>query len=85
MRTIRIINGFQFFATTNLTDDDGLYYPPELIFTLDGFFNPREGLTTNPWNVTIYNSDDDVIYYWTTDDAPTNYFSGISQPSYFVL
>ena len=82
MRTIRIINGFQFFPTTNLTDDDSSYDPPELLFTLDGFFNPREGVTTSPWNVTIYDSGDDVLYYWTETDSPTCYFSGISQPGY---
>jgi len=36
-RTIRIKGGFQYQASTNLTDSDGLYYPPDLSFTLDGF------------------------------------------------
>lgn len=36
-RTIKIDGGFQSAATTNLTDSDGLYYPPDLSFTLDKF------------------------------------------------
>ena len=40
-RTILIRDGFQNIGTTNFTDDDGLYSPPDLGFTLDRFQNPR--------------------------------------------
>ena len=36
-RTIQIKDGFLSVASTNLTDDDGLYYPPDIQFTLNGF------------------------------------------------
>lgn len=36
-RTIQIKDGFLYAASTNMTGDDGLYYPPDIQFTLDGF------------------------------------------------
>lgn len=36
-RTIQIKDGFLYQASTNLTDSDGLYYTPDIQFTLDGF------------------------------------------------
>ena len=34
---IKVKDGFLYQATTNLTDSDGLYFPPDISFTLDGF------------------------------------------------
>ena len=65
-----------------MTDTDGLYFPPDLQFTLSGFQNPREAGYSSPWNVTIYNTNDKVLYYWTTSDAPTLYVSGVAQPAF---
>ena len=36
-RTIQIKDGFLYAASTNFTDSDGLYYPPDISFTLNGF------------------------------------------------
>ena len=36
-RSIQIKDGFLYVASTNLTDTDNLYYPPDLQFTLNGF------------------------------------------------
>lgn len=82
LRTIQIKDGFLYEASTNFTDSDGLYFPPDLYFTLDGFKNPRETGYTSPWNITIYNDSDKVLYYWTTADAPTIRVSGVSGPQY---
>lgn len=82
LRTIQIKDGFLYEASTNFTDTDGLYFPPDLYFTLDGFKNPRETGYTSPWNITIYNDSDKVLYYWTTADAPTIRVSGVSGPQY---
>ena len=45
-----------------MTDSDGLYYPPDLLFTLNGFQNPRVAGNTGAWNVTIKNEWDKVLY-----------------------
>ena len=34
---IQVKDAFLYQATTNLTDSDGLYFPPEVAFTIDGF------------------------------------------------
>ena len=80
LRQITVRDGFLYQGSQNFTDADGLYFPPEIIFWLSGFQNPREGLTTDPWNVTIFDEKDDEIYYWQRTDAPTLYFSGVSKP-----
>lgn len=36
-RTLRIRDGFLNLGTNTLSDSDGLYYPPDLEFTLDKF------------------------------------------------
>jgi len=63
-RQIKIKDGFLYQGTTNFTDADGIYMPPELGFTLAGFANPRESGTFGPFNVSIYNSWDKLLYSW---------------------
>ena len=84
-RTIQIKDGFLYAASTNLTDTDGLYYAPDIQFTLDGFQNPREQGYTGAWNVTIFNDWNKELYYWQSTSAPTIYVSGVSAPSYFEV
>ena len=69
-------------ASTNLTDSDGLYYPPDLQFTLNGFQNPREAGYTDSWNVTIYSEWDKTLYYWQQTDSPTIRVSGVANPRF---
>ena len=84
-RTIQIKDGFLYAASTNLTDTDGLYYAPDIQFTLNGFQNPREQGYTSAWNVTIFNEWEKELYYWQTEDSPTIYVSGVSAPSYLEI
>ena len=65
-----------------MTDTDGIYFPPDLSFTLDGFKNPRVTGYSSPWNITVYNEAGKHLYYWQTTDAPTIRVSGISAPKY---
>jgi len=81
-RQIQIKDGFLYADTKNLTDSDGLYFPPELGFTLNGFANPREGGTFGPFNVSIYNKWDKLLYNWQQKEGPSIRVSGISAPSY---
>ena len=81
-RTIQVKDGFLYEATANFTDDDGLYFPPDLQFTLQGFRNPRESGYSSPWNVTIYNEFNKVLYYWQSEDSPTIRMSGVNAPAY---
>ena len=81
-RSIQIKDGFLYAASTNLTDTDGLYYPPDLQFTLDGFQNPREAGYTDSWNVTVYDEWDKTLYYWDQTDSPTIRVSGVANPRY---
>ena len=37
LKEITIRDGFLYEASANFTDDDGLYFPPELLFSLTGF------------------------------------------------
>ena len=68
-----------------MTDSDGLYYAPDIAFTLDGFQNPREQGYTSPWKVTIYNDWEKELYYWQSETGPTIYVSGVSAPSYMKV
>ena len=81
-RTIQIKDGFLYQASTNLTDSDGVYFAPDLYFTLEGFKNPRATGYTSPWNVTVYNESQKALYYWQSADAPTIRVSGIAAPAY---
>ncbi len=63
-RTILIKDGFINAGTTNLTDSDGLYFPPDIGFTLDKFQNPRTSGSTGAWNVTILSNKDKELYFW---------------------
>ena len=68
-----------------MTDSDGLYYPPDLLFTLNGFQNPRVAGNTGAWNVTIKNEWDKVLYNWNQTASPTLYVSGVAAPKYLEL
>ena len=81
-RTIQVKDGFLYQASTNFTDSDGLYFPPDMYFTLEGFKNPKATGYSGPWNITIYNSSDKALYYWQATDTPTIRVSGISAPAY---
>lgn len=35
--SIQVKDGFLYAGSTNFTDSDGLYFPPQLSFELDGF------------------------------------------------
>ena len=84
-RTIQVKDGFLLAGSTNLTDSDGLYYPPDLLFTLNGFQNPRVAGFTSAWNVTIKNEWDKVLYNWNQTASPTLYVSGVAAPKYMDL
>ena len=81
---IQVKDAFLYAATTNLTDSDGLYFPPEIQFTINGFQNPREGGTFGPFNITVLTRRDKAVYEWNNTALPTVRVSGISQPSYIA-
>ena len=81
-KSILIRDGFLYEATTNFTDTDGLYFPPDLQFTLSGFTNPRAAGYSGAWDMTIYNEWDKTLYSWDDDTGPTIRVSGVAAPAY---
>ena len=82
-----IDGGFESAPTTNLTDNDYYDDPPEVYFTIDYFRNPREPVATTPWNITVYNSSDDIQYSWneTSPTRPTTLIYGTAEPGYLEI
>ena len=81
-KSILIRDGFLYEASANFTDTDGLYFPPDLQFTLSGFTNPRAAGYSGVWGVTIYNEWDKTLYAWADTTAPTIRVSGVAAPTY---
>lgn len=84
--SITIRDGFLYQASTNITDDDGIYSPPNIQFTIGGFTNPREGGIYGPFGAKIIDFWDDTIYEWDTEETtPTIRISGVSQSKKFEV
>lgn len=60
-------DGFRFYNSTEM-DPDNSYQAPIFKFSLPGFYNPFNTNYTSNFNVTIYDKDDKVLYWWD----PTN-------------
>ena len=58
-----------------------------LTVTIDYFRNPREPVATTPWNITVYNSSDDIQYSWneTSPTRPTTLIYGTAEPGYMEI
>ena len=82
---IKVEDGFKYFPTTNFSDPiiDNRYDPPEFIFQLPQFINPRETTYTDPFNITIYSASKEKLYVWNVTDAPKVRMSGAATPGYF--
>ena len=75
--TIEINNGFKY--------DESAGFPPTLVWRIDYFENPRSMATTGMFNISMYDSNQKMLYEYNNTYGPNLTMSEVRNPASFSL